>query len=146
MARNVIESEFRTSKMGAGSHFVKKIHKIKIVVLIWNCKKCDTRCDFWTSKMATGGHFLKNIYKESCASDLNNVQTDCWPTTTWYKFTFGQYIYTYRQLCWERGNTRCVRPLGRMHTILVVIIITVPWVNILMAQQSSAAWCGSVAN
>ena len=49
--------------------------------------------DFWTSKMTTGGHFLKNIYKKSCASDLNNVRTDCWPTTTWYKFTFGQYIY-----------------------------------------------------
>ena len=26
---------------------------------------------------------------------------------------------TYRQLCWERGNIHCVRPLGRMHTILV---------------------------
>ena len=25
MARNAIESEFRTSKMGAGGHFVKKI-------------------------------------------------------------------------------------------------------------------------
>ena len=51
--------------------------------------------DFWTSKMATGGHFLRNIYKKSCASDLNNVRTDCWPTTTLYKFTFGQYIYIY---------------------------------------------------
>ena len=30
------------------------------------------------------------------------------------------YIYTYRQLCWERGNIHCVRPLGRMHIILVV--------------------------
>ena len=29
------------------------------------------------------------------------------------------YIYIYRQLCWERGNIHCVRPLGRMHTILV---------------------------
>ena len=28
MARNAIESEFRTSKMAAGSHFVKKITKI----------------------------------------------------------------------------------------------------------------------
>ena len=39
--------------------------------------------DFWTSKMATGGHLKKkNIYKKSCASDLNNVRTDFWPTTT----------------------------------------------------------------
>ena len=38
--------------------------------------------DFLTSKMATGGHLEKNIYKKSCVSDLNNVRTDCWPTTT----------------------------------------------------------------
>ena len=74
--------------------------------------------------MATDGHFLKNIYKKSCASDLNNVRTDCWPTTTLYKFTFGQYIYTYRQLCWERGNIHCVRPLGRMHRILVIEVLS----------------------
>ena len=30
-------------------------------------------------------------------------------------------IYIYRQVCWERGNIHCVRPLGRMHTILVGI-------------------------
>ena len=53
---------------------------------------------FWTFKMTTGGHLKKN-YKKSCSSDLNNVRTDCWPTTTRYKFTFGQYLYTYRQLC-----------------------------------------------
>ena len=35
------------------------------------------------------------------------------------------YIYTYRQLCWERGNIHCVRPLGRMHTILVLHVITI---------------------
>ena len=74
------------------------------------------RSHFCTSKMATGGHLLKNIYKKSCASDLNDVRTHCWPTTTWYKFTIGQYIY--RQVCWERGNIHCVRPLGRMHTVL----------------------------
>ena len=34
MAINAIESEFWTSKMAAGSHFVKKITKIKIMVLI----------------------------------------------------------------------------------------------------------------
>ena len=27
MARNAIKSEFRTSKMGAGDHFVKKLKK-----------------------------------------------------------------------------------------------------------------------
>ena len=43
MARNATESDFQTSKMAAGSHFEKKFHKIKIVVLIWNGKKCDTK-------------------------------------------------------------------------------------------------------
>ena len=43
MARNATESDFRTFKMATGSHFVKKFTKIKIVVLIWNGKKCDTK-------------------------------------------------------------------------------------------------------
>ena len=30
MARNAIESEFWTSKMAAGSHFVKKSQKLKL--------------------------------------------------------------------------------------------------------------------
>ena len=34
MARNAIESEFRTSKINAGSHFVKKNSKKKISVFI----------------------------------------------------------------------------------------------------------------
>ena len=63
------------------------------------------RSDFWTSKMATGGHLKKKHLQKRWASDLNNVQTDCWPNTTWYKFTFSQYIY--RQVCWERGNIHC---------------------------------------
>ena len=37
MARNAIESDFRSSKMAAGSHFVNK----KSCVLIWNGEKCD---------------------------------------------------------------------------------------------------------
>ena len=128
MARNAIESEFRTSKMADGSHYVKNVKKLNNSAGSHFVKKNHTkiklwywsemvRSDFWTSKMASGGRFLKNIYKKSCASDLNNVRTNCWPTTTWYKFTFGQYIH--RHVCWERGNIHCVRPLGRMHTILV---------------------------
>ena len=147
MARNAIGSEFRTSKMGAGGYFVKmfwkksfvliwngqkfhrklvldiqngrrqpfckKITKIQIMVLIWNGKK-------WFLDIQNGYRrpFKKKEHlQKNWASDLNNVQTDCWPNTTWYKFTFGQYKY--RQVCWERGNIHCVRPLGRMHTILV---------------------------
>ena len=70
MARNAIESEFRTSKMAAGSHFVKKSQKQKL----WYWSEI-VRSDFWTSKMATGSHFLKNIYKlrewfEQCSNRL----------------------------------------------------------------------------
>ena len=32
-------------------------------------------------------------------------------------------IYTDMQVCWERRNIHCVRPLGRMYTILVTRII-----------------------
>ena len=102
---------------GRRQPFCKQIHKNK---QLWYWSEM-VRSDFWTSKMATGSHFVKNIYQKSWASDLNNVRTDCWPTTTWYKFTFGQYIY--RQVCWEQGNIHCVRPLiGRMHTIVVTYV------------------------
>ena len=153
MARNAIESEFRTSKVGAGGHFVKMFWKKVCIDLKW--PEMPFRKWFWTSKVAAGSHFVKKITKiqimvliwygrkwfldiqngyrrpfkenehlqKSWASDLNNVQTDCWPNTTWYKFTFDQYIHVYRQLCWERGNIHCVRPLGRIHTILVQCVI-----------------------
>ena len=79
MARNAIESDFRTSKMATSGHFVKTIHKKnKIVVLVRNAIKSD----FWTSKMAAGGHLKEKHLQKRFASDLNNVRTDCWPTTT----------------------------------------------------------------
>ena len=56
----------------------------------------------------------KVAYRSEMARNEKSDLPDCWLTTTWY-----QYIYAYRQLCWERGNIHCVRPLGRMHTILV---------------------------
>ena len=106
---------FRKVKLAASGHFVKKITKIKIVVSIWNGQKCYQK---WFLDIQNGcrGPFKKKHLQKSCTSDLNNVRTDCWPTTTWYKFTLGQYIY--RQVCW--GNIHCVRPLVRMHTILVI--------------------------
>ena len=35
MARNVIQSEFRTSRMANGSHFVNKTKKKKFIDLKW---------------------------------------------------------------------------------------------------------------
>ena len=59
MARNVIESEFQTSKMGAAGHFVK-IKKMK--VSYWSeMARNMTKSDFRTSKMAAGSHFVKKF-------------------------------------------------------------------------------------
>ena len=101
MARNAIQSEFPKAAI-----LSKNLTKNKKAILSKNSKKNKVA---YRSEMATN------------ASDLNNVRTDCWLTTTLY-----QYIYTYRQLCWERGNIHCVRPLGRMHTILFFMEPTDP--------------------
>ena len=49
MARNAIESDFWTSKMAAGSHFVKKLHKNKNCGIDLNGQKCDRK---WISDMS----------------------------------------------------------------------------------------------
>ena len=61
LARNAIESEFRTSKMADRSEMARNAIK----------------SDFRTSKMADGGHLKKKHLQNSYASDLNNVRTDC---------------------------------------------------------------------
>ena len=121
MARNVIQSDFRTSKMAAGSHFVKKFTKIKIVVFIWNGKKCDTKLFLDIQNGYRQPFYKKNIYKKSCESDLNNVRTDCWPTTT-YKLNINSllvniHIHTDSYV----GNEGIY--IGRMHTILVIFCV-----------------------
>ena len=62
MARNVIQSEFRTSKMTDGSHFVNKIQKK--VVYRSEMAKNEIESDFQTSKMATGRHLVKKINRQ----------------------------------------------------------------------------------
>ena len=65
MARNAIESYFRTSKMAAGGHFVKNLKKIRMDLKWpempskmnfghpkWPPKKNAIECEFQTSKMA----------------------------------------------------------------------------------------------
>ena len=94
MARNAIESDFRSSKMAAGSHFffksTKKVaywsetarnaiesdfqsskmaagsHFVKKKrVLIWNGEKCD-----WSSKMAADSHFVRTKIKVAYCSEM----------------------------------------------------------------------------
>ena len=58
MARNAIESEFRTSKMADGSHFVKISKNIKVAY--WSkMARNAIESEFRTSKMADGSHFVK---------------------------------------------------------------------------------------
>ena len=66
MARNAIESEFRTSKMGAGSHFVKNFKKNKIPY--WSkMQRNAIKREFRTSNMADGSHFVKISKKNKVA-------------------------------------------------------------------------------
>ena len=77
MARNAIQSEFWISKMAESSHFVKNFKKKKVAYL---------------SEMARN------------ASDLTNVRTDCWMTTTWYQYI---YIYIQTAMLGTREYTLC---------------------------------------
>ena len=60
MARNVIQSEFRTSKMADDSHFVKKFKKIKVAY--WSeMARNAIENEIRTSKMGDGSHFVNKI-------------------------------------------------------------------------------------
>ena len=89
MARNEIESDFRTSKMAAGSHFVKKLHKIKIVVLIWNGKKCDAK---WFLDIQNG--YRRPFFLKHVQLDINSLLVNI-------------YIYIQTAMLGTREYTLC---------------------------------------
>ena len=60
MARNAIESEFRTSKMADVSHFVKISKQIKVAYRSEMARNA-IESKFQTSKIADGSHFVKNF-------------------------------------------------------------------------------------
>ena len=62
MARNATESEIRTSKMAADSHFGKKFKKIKVAYRSAMARNV-IESEFWTSKMADVSHFVKHFQK-----------------------------------------------------------------------------------
>ena len=64
MARNSIESEFRTSKMANGSHLR--------IDLNWP-QKCDQKSEFQTSQKSAGSHFVKK-YKWPPAAILHEIK------------------------------------------------------------------------
>ena len=61
MERNAIESDFRSSKMAAGSHFVKKNHKKLSIDLKW--QEMRLKVIFGASKMAAKSYFVNKILK-----------------------------------------------------------------------------------
>ena len=92
MARNAIESEFRISRMCAGGHFVKKKIDFKWPEMRSKVNFGHTK---WPTTVILSTKFKKKVayrsemrskvnfgHPKCCASDLNNVRTDCWPTTT----------------------------------------------------------------
>ena len=67
MARNAIETEFRTSKICAGGYFVKNLKKVSY----WSeMARNAIESEFQTSKMAAGSHFVKNHKNKNCGIDL----------------------------------------------------------------------------
>ena len=75
MARNAIESDFRSSKMAVGGHFVINFQKkIKLRIdLKWREMRLKVIFGHPKPKMAAIGHFVKNFQKkESCESDFRS--------------------------------------------------------------------------
>ena len=100
----------------ASDHFVKKSKKS--FILNWNGQKCHRKC----ISDIHNGHRQPFCKQKTFTKKVARV---IW---TMFKPTAGQLqihfwsIYIYRQVCWERGNIHCVHPLGRMHTILVIVV------------------------
>ena len=91
------------------------------MVLIWNGKKCETK-RFLDIQNGYRRSFKKKTFTKKVA---RVIWTMFEPTAGRLQLDINSLlvnIYTYRQLCWERGNIHCVRPLGRMHTILVFFV------------------------
>ena len=63
MARNVIESDFRTSKMADGI-LLKKFKKHKVLYRSEMARNA-IESEFRTSKMGAGGYFVKKLKKVS---------------------------------------------------------------------------------
>ena len=74
MARNAFKSDFRSSKMAAGSHFVEnKSNKVKVAY--WSeMARNAIESDFRSSIMAAGSHFVrkKSDFREKWFSVIQN--------------------------------------------------------------------------
>ena len=79
MARNVIESEFWTSKMAAGSHFVKKKSKKKKLHIDLKWSEMRSKVNFGIPKWPTSAILSKMSKKKvayRCEMDRNEIESD----------------------------------------------------------------------
>ena len=72
MARNTIESDFRPSKMAAGSHFVKHLKQLKFRIDMMKWERNAIERDFRSFKMAAGGHFAKKKNQPKMLTDCRH--------------------------------------------------------------------------
>ena len=93
MARNAIESAFRSSKMAAGSHFVKKIK-----VAYWSeMARNAIKSAFRSSKMAAGSHFVNK--NKSCILIWNGAKCEL-------KVIFGHPKWPPAAILWKKIKLR----------------------------------------
>ena len=66
------ESDFRSSKMAAGGHFVKRIHKPnKVVYLSEIDEKCDRKRPFSVNKKLQKLHMTSFVYELGMSTSSN---------------------------------------------------------------------------
>ena len=111
MARNVIESDFRSSKMAAGSHIVKEI-----IVYLSEMARNAIKNDFRSSKMAAGSHFVKFKQKIKVAywskMARNVIESDFRSS----KIAAGSHIVKEKK--WGEGGPQwpACKPFGDIHS------------------------------
>ena len=136
MARNAIKSDFRSSKMAAGSHFVKKC-----CVLIWNDEKCDRK---WFSIIQNGRRQPFYEQNKKFSIDLKwremRLVLQKWPPAAilWKKKSKLRIALKWREVRsklifghpkWWPSQWPACKPFGDIHSIC-------PWAN-----TAILVWC-----
>ena len=103
MGRNEIESDFRTSKMAAGSHFEETKLKLRIDMK-W--REMRSKVNFRSTKMAAGSYFVKK--KELCI-DLKWREMRS-------KVIFGHPKWTPTAILVRKNCVYCSETVGRFTT------------------------------
>ena len=122
MARNVIESDIRTSKMAADGHDGHFVKNFKSSISIWNGQKCDRK---WISDIQNGRRrsFCQTFYFKSSVSIWNGQKCD----RKWISIAFLailSYISTKTNFCiylkWPEMRSKVI--FGHPKWLPVVIL------------------------